>query len=96
MRNSELSDFRLTDDSTTPRAEARRLVVIYKVGGSLLELPDLPRRLQDVVRPDVCPLFVIGGGRTADLVREWDRLHQLGEERSHGLALKAMQLNEFG
>jgi aspartokinase-like uncharacterized kinase len=94
MRNSELSDCRPTDDSTTPSAEAERSVVVYKVGGSLLELPDLPRRLQDVVPPDVCPLFVVGGGRTADLVREWDRLHQLGDERAHWLALRAMQLNE--
>ncbi len=69
-------------------------IVVYKIGGSLLDLPDLPRRLQDVVLPDVCPLFVVGGGRTADLVREWDRLHQLGDERAHWLALRAMQLNE--
>ncbi|MBT6157130.1 MAG: uridylate kinase [Planctomycetaceae bacterium] len=69
-------------------------IVVYKIGGSLLDLPDLPRRLQRVVPPDVCPLFVVGGGQTADLVREWDRLHQLGDERAHWLALRAMQLNE--
>ena len=69
-------------------------IVVYKIGGSLLDLPDLPRRLRRVVPPDVFPLFVVGGGRTANLVREWDRLHHLGEERGHWLALRAMQLNE--
>jgi aspartokinase-like uncharacterized kinase len=34
-----------------------------------------------------------GGGPTADVIREFDRVHQLGEEHSHWLALRALALN---
>jgi 5-(aminomethyl)-3-furanmethanol phosphate kinase len=40
------------------------------------------------------PLLIIGGGATADLVRQWDAVHRLGEETSHWLAIRAMVLNE--
>lgn len=71
-------------------------VVLYKLGGSLLDLSDLPQRLCSVIAndDDVRPLLVVGGGPTADLVRRWDRVHQLGEERSHWLALRSLELNE--
>ena len=76
--------------------EARAPVVVYKVGGSLLDLPDLPQRLQCVAPSDgsILPLFIVGGGPTADIVRNWDRLHQLGQERAHWLAMKSLRLNE--
>ena len=38
-------------------------------------------------------LFVPGGGPTADVIRDFDRIHQLGEEQAHWLALAALQLN---
>ncbi len=71
-------------------------VVVYKLGGSLLRLPDLPRRLSDLfaVRRDEQSLLVCGGGRAADIVREWDAVHQLGDEHAHWLALRSIQLNE--
>lgn len=64
-----------------------------KLGGSLLDLTDLAERL-DQLRPDwgERPLLVVGGGSAADLVRDWDRRHQLGETRSHWLALDALEL----
>ena len=69
--------------------------VVYKIGGSLLSLPDLPQRLQSLfARENGKALLVVGGGPTADLVREWDRQFELGECRAHWLALKAMALNE--
>ncbi len=66
---------------------------VVKLGGSLLDLPDLAQRL-DQLRPDwgARPLVVVGGGRAADLVRAWDQQQQLGEERSHWLALDALDL----
>lgn len=69
---------------------------VFKLGGSLLSHPDLPRRLRDLLacRPDGRPLLVVGGGKTADVVREWDRVHGLGEERAHRLALRSLTLNE--
>ncbi len=70
--------------------------IVYKVGGSLLGLPDLPRRLRRVLSTvdDRNPLLMVGGGPTADVVREWDRLHGLGDERAHWLALRSLMLNE--
>jgi len=64
-----------------------------KIGGSLLELPDLVRRL-DTLRSQwgPRPLLIVGGGLAADLVRAWDQQHQLREERSHWLALDSLEL----
>jgi len=70
-------------------------VTIYKVGGSLLTWPDLPARLMQLIaarRTD--PLFVVGGGEAADLVREWSNRFSLTDEAAHWLAIQAMGLNE--
>lgn len=76
-------------------------LVVYKLGGSLLTLGDLDRRLMALLeeplplatRPVADRAVLIGGGETADLVRRWDREHKLGAERSHDLALAAMAFN---
>ena len=72
------------------------MTIVYKLGGSLLSLPDLPERLRVVLSDsaDTRALLVIGGGVAADIVRSWDEVHHLGEERSHWLALRAMYFNE--
>lgn len=71
-------------------------LVVFKLGGSLLERPGLPALLREILarREDCGALLVVGGGRTADLVRDWDREHSLGDEAAHWLALDAMRLNE--
>lgn len=76
--------------------EVDRPIVVLKVGGSLLDLPGLAIRLRQVLalRPQARPLLVAGGGATADVVRNWDRRHQLGDDLSHDLALLGMGLNE--
>jgi aspartokinase-like uncharacterized kinase len=70
---------------------------IVKVGGSLYDLPDLAARLHEWLADGWNGgdgvLVVPGGGPPADAVREWDRRHQLGEEMSHWLALRALTLN---
>lgn len=70
--------------------------IVYKVGGSLLDLPELPRRIAAVLsqRPGTRPLLIVGGGAAADVVRQWDAIHALGEERAHWLALLSMMLGE--
>lgn len=69
--------------------------VVVKVGGSLLDMPDLGQRLTQWLdqRATNFPLLIPGGGPTTDVVRQLDRVHTLGEERSHWLALRALTFN---
>jgi uridylate kinase len=78
--------------------------IVYKLGGSLLDLPDLPERLHALLnRPFsffATPiakknkrLVVVGGGPIADAVRQWDRTHGLGNELAHRLAMESMSFN---
>ncbi|MCX7418433.1 MAG: hypothetical protein NT013_02705 [Planctomycetia bacterium] len=71
-------------------------VAILKLGGSLLDLPDLCVRLQAVFAnfDGDRPLLICGGGEAADLVRRWHDCFELDEERSHWLALEAIRLNQ--
>jgi 5-(aminomethyl)-3-furanmethanol phosphate kinase len=67
--------------------------VVVKVGGSLLDWPELPDRLARYLKARGGDLvLIVGGGRAADLVRTLDRLHDLGQERSHQLALHSLDL----
>jgi aspartokinase-like uncharacterized kinase len=72
-------------------------LTVVKVGGSLFDLPDLGPRLRHWLAAErpagESVLLVPGGGPTADVVRELDRRHGLGEEASHWLALRALSLN---
>src|SRR5215472_15733034 len=72
-----------------------KIDVVVKVGGSLYDMPDLGDRLGAWLRqvPTSNLVLVPGGGPAADLVRAWDRQHQLGEEAAHWLALRALTLN---
>ncbi len=78
--------------------------IVYKLGGSLLDLPDLPRRLHALlsqpfpffathVAKKFNRLVVVGGGPLADAVRRWDRTHALGDELAHRLAMQSMSFN---
>jgi aspartokinase-like uncharacterized kinase len=70
-----------------------RPVVVYKVGGSLFDWPELfPRLIEFFSSEPTRPLIVSGGGGAADAVREWDRVHRLGDERSHHLAILSLAL----
>jgi aspartokinase-like uncharacterized kinase len=72
-------------------------LTVVKVGGSLLDLAELGPRLcrwLDGLR-DQSILIVPGGGPTADVIRDLDAQHRLGEAKSHWLALRAMALNAY-
>ena len=69
-------------------------MVIFKLGGSLLTLPDLATRVSAVFEQRLgrpCAMLV-GGGAAVDVIRDWDRTHALGDEAAHHLALQAMRL----
>lgn len=74
---------------------SRRALRVVKLGGSLLELPDMAARLRRWLgRQTMMPsAVVVGGGRLADAVRELDRLHTPGDDAAHWLAVRAMQTN---
>jgi aspartokinase-like uncharacterized kinase len=67
---------------------------VVKVGGSLLDWPPFPDRLAAycATRRDDRVVVIVGGGKAADLVRELDRVHGLGDDRAHRLALHALDL----
>ncbi|HJT32569.1 MAG TPA: hypothetical protein VJ783_11040 [Pirellulales bacterium] len=67
---------------------------VVKLGGSLLDLPDLAARLRRWLgaRPARPSAIIVGGGRLVDAVRQYDRLHALGDETAHWLAVQAMQV----
>jgi len=76
-----------------PTSPATDLVVL-KLGGSTLDLPDLRARLEAVVQHIPSRLLlVVGGGGAADCVRAFDAVHRLGEEAAHHMAIQAMDLN---
>lgn len=71
-------------------------VTVLKLGGSLLDLADLPDRLRAVFAmfDGDWPLLVCGGGEAADIVRRWYETHALDEEQSHWLAMESIRLNQ--
>jgi aspartokinase-like uncharacterized kinase len=66
-------------------------MTVVKVGGSLFDHPGLLPGLRAWrAGIDGPVLFVPGGGAMANAVREWDRVHRLGDETSHRLAIRTM------
>jgi aspartokinase-like uncharacterized kinase len=67
-------------------------LVVIKVGGSLLDWSGLPSRLADLLaaRGDVRTVLIAGGGKLADVLRDLDTVHSLGERRSHALAVRVL------
>ena len=72
------------------RTAAAARPVVYKLGGSLLDLPDLRGRLRAVLAGEPRALVVCGGGAAADAVRAWDAVHRLGEEAAHRAAMETL------
>ncbi len=68
--------------------------IVVKVGGSLYDLPALRPKLLSLFERQVTKHMAIfpGGGRLAEAIRELDRFHQLGEERSHWLAVQCLSV----
>ena len=85
-----------TDHSPLTTHHSLRSVVV-KVGGSLLNWPELGDRLQQWLAALGTPnvVLVVGGGPAAELVRRRDAWDDLGDERSHWLAVRAMTFNSY-
>lgn len=72
----------------------RRLRVV-RLGGSLLDLADIAKRIRDWIaqQSDAVNLLIVGGGTMVDVVREMDRIHRLEAASSHRLALMSMRIS---
>jgi 5-(aminomethyl)-3-furanmethanol phosphate kinase len=76
----------------------RTSLTIIKVGGSLLDWPGLPDRLTLFLEsrhrhtPTEQFILIAGGGPAANMVRSIDRVHNLGDQTAHVLALHALDL----
>ncbi len=70
--------------------------IVLKIGGSLFDLPELGFKVQQLLSDNEIyqPLLISGGGEAANLVRKWDKIYDLPEEKSHDLAVEALSLNE--
>lgn len=77
------------------RSSRPSTLFVVKVGGSLFAWPELGRHLRQFVAelPADQVLLVPGGGPAADILRDWDVIHHLGEEVAHWLALRVMSIN---
>jgi len=70
-------------------------LTVAKVGGSLYDWPDLGPQLRKWLSAYQSETVVLipGGGAMADVVRDLDRHHELGDDKAHWLALRALSLN---
>ena len=72
--------------------------IVIKVGGSLLDWPELPQRLAkflDILRrrdpiSGQSLVLLAGGGPAADVIRTMDRIHGMGDMQAHRLAIRAL------
>ena len=75
----------------------RENITVFKVGGSLLDLPNLKSRLEEAIA--LCnatnPLLVIGGGPLADLVHRLQAVHNYNDLTGHRLAIQALEFNSY-
>lgn len=71
-------------------------LAVWKLGGSLFDLPDLEQRLRRLKQQhysNVPVVIIPGGGAFADAVRRYDQLQQLASRQAHLLALDAMRMS---
>jgi 5-(aminomethyl)-3-furanmethanol phosphate kinase len=77
----------MTDDGCT----------LIKIGGSLYDWPLLAERLRALLKrlEQTRVILFPGGGAGADAIRICDKVHRLGEEAAHWLALRALTVNAY-
>ena len=73
-------------------ADNDKPIHLIKLGGSLLDLPELTDRLGEYLDAHAHErlVLVVGGGARAEAVRRLDRQDHLGDEAAHWLAIEAM------
>ena len=74
--------------------ESNMFTRVVKVGGSLLDLPDLSERLQVWLgqQSPACKILLAGGGTIVDEIRRWHEAKPLDERVAHGMSIEAMNI----
>jgi aspartokinase-like uncharacterized kinase len=67
---------------------------VIKLGGSLLEWAEWGAAFRRwfAGQPAMPSVLIVGGGKLADAIRQWDRVHHLDARDAHWLAIGAMSL----
>ncbi len=69
-------------------------MIVVKIGGSLFGEARTGPALKRWLLEQTAPILLIpGGGAFAEAVRDADRIHSLGEEASHWLALRSLSVS---
>ena len=68
---------------------------VVKIGGSLLTFDLAPQRiLQWLESQTPMPtVWIVGGGKLVDCVREWDKIHSIDQETAHWMSIDLMDFN---
>ena len=68
---------------------------IVKLGGSLLHVADLTTRFSHWLRlqSPAKTILIVGGGKFADVIRELDTVHMLGDETTHWLCIQQLDIS---
>jgi len=71
------------------------VIRVVKVGGSLLDWPELPVVLDAWLKeqPSASNILISGGGRHVDVIRQTSGSSSLNDETAHWLAIDAMSSN---
>lgn len=74
---------------------ATRQLIVIRVGGSLLDLPELHSRISQLVHilPPARILLITGGGHAAETIRELDQRFAIHPRLAHWQAIAAMSFN---
>ena len=69
-------------------------IYVAKIGGSLLDLPDLPDRLKSwrAAQPASHIVFVVGGGKIVDAVRDLYQQRAWGDASAHWLCVELLSV----
>lgn len=80
-------------NAATKEGHAWAKIRVLKLGGSLLDLPDLPDRVRRWQRafPGTLDLWVVGGGQMVDSVRNLDRIHAFNASFIHWLCIELLE-----
>jgi len=73
----------------------RNPIRVIKIGGSLLDDSQTPKRISNWLdqQPKMQNVWIVGGGKLVDAVRNWDKEFSLKPETAHWMSIELMDIN---